>query len=369
LSGVRSWLDDSAVFTWPGALLVALVAALLVAFVFFASTSGAAFAPFNPAWDGTSDFREGIETNSSVTLTTATDTARYGTVEANDTVAFVLAPGRPYGPDDVERVRGFLDRGGTLVVMENFGTPGTALLQDVGASATVDGRLIRDEQNHDRAPTMPVATNVTDHPLTSGVDQLTLNYASAVEPGGATVLVRTSEFAYLTEDESVDLDDDTELTAAPVATVESVGAGTVVVVSDPSIVINVMLERPDNEAFLQGLYGGDGQVLVDRSHAAGLPPLTRLVLLFRGSALLQVLVGGLGIAAVAVAADRRLALRSRLPVRTERRRAEEPASTMTDAERAAYLRSRHPDWADERVDRLIAAFNRRDPERDGESES
>lgn len=360
---VLSWFRDRGGINWPGVLLAALAVALLAGLVFFASTSSVAFGPFNPAWDGTSDFREQVADDPDTALLTARNTERYDTVDANGTVAFVVAPDQAYGPDDVDRVRGFLERGGTLVVMENFEPPGNELLQDIGANASVDGRLVRDEQRHDEAPTMPVATNVTEHRLTDGVDQLTLNYASVVEPDGATVLVRTSEFAYLTEDEGVELDDDTELVAAPVATVEPAGNGTVVAVSDPSILINVMLQRPDNDAFLQGLSGGADRVLADFSHAAGFPPVTRAVLFFRDSALSQVLLGGLGIAVVGLLAERRgRAVTARLPIPAVRRRpgGERSPPTMTAEEREAYLRRRHPDWDDERIRRLITAFNRGD---------
>jgi len=369
--GMRLLYDRRQGINWPGVLLVALGVAAACGLVFFAATSTAAFGPFNVNWDGTSEFRGQVAADTD--LTTMVDADRYGSVDANSTVAFVVAPDREYDTADAARIRQFLDDGGTLVVLENFAPAGNALLEDVGATARVDGRLVRDEQEYADAPTMPVATNVTEHPLTGGVDQLTLNYASVVEPGESTVLIRTSEFAYLTEDESVELDDDTELVSAPVATVESVGAGRVVTVSDPSILINVMRDRPDNEQFLRGLYAGADTVLLDRSHADGIPALASAVLLLRRSWLVQAVVGGLGLGLLAWVAEGGgllSRLRSLAPGARERHAAATaPLSTMSEAERVSYLRERHPDWDEDRIRRVITAFNGGDAKGEGERHS
>lgn len=366
------WRADG--IDWPRVLLLALAGALLVSVVFFASTSSAAFDPFHSGWDGTSEFRQQVSDEQDVSITYPTDTTHYEEVEPEGTVAFVIAPDESYDGGDADRVRQFVESGGTLVVLENFGQAGNALLGDVGATASVDGRLVRDEQHHDRAPTMPVATEVENHTSTRGVDQLTLNYGSVVEPGNATVLVRTSEFAYLVESEETGLDDDTELAASPVATAEPVGAGTVVVVSDPSLVTNIMMERPDNAAFVEGLYVGAEQVLIDRSHATSLPPLTQAVLAFRGSALLQALVGIVGVVAVALFADSRFRpsrylSRALDAVRGEQLASEQPLSSLSDAERTAYLQQRYPDWEEKRIQRVITAFKEGAAKREGERET
>lgn len=360
---VRTWLWDGNSPDWPRVLLIGLAAAVLIALGIVGATSATAFGPYNPSWDGASDLREQVETTPDIDSEFLSDTGRYDTVDPNRTVAFVIAPDTSYDVTESARVQAFVEGGGTLVVLENFGGSGGDLLADVGAQARFDGRILRDERNHFRAPTMPVATGVANHTLTEGVDQLTLNFATAVEPGNATVLVRTSEFAYLAESPSSELDDEDELAAYPVATVEPVGSGAVVVVGDPSITINVMLEQPDNAAFLAGLYEQTDRVLFDISHAEGLPPLTSALLLVRGSALVQVLVGGFGIAGVALLARWRIRPRlrralARLPVGNWQHQREDVAAAMDDAERAAYLRRRHPEWDEERIERVMTALKR-----------
>jgi hypothetical protein len=364
-----SWFTHRDGIDWPRVLLAALSCTVIVAVGVVGATSATAFGPYNPSWDGASDLREQVTTETAVEGEFVSETSRYQEVDPEGTVAFVIAPDNTYDPTESEHVRQFVENGGMLVVLENFGDSGNALLGDIGADARVDGDLLRDERNNFQAPTMPIATGVENHTLTSGVDQLTLNYATAVQPGNATVLVRTSEFAYLVENEDEELDDDDELAAYPVATVEDLGSGTVVVVGDPSITINAMLDQPDNTAFLRGLYTRGDRALFDISHNEGLPPLTTAVLTVRESALLQIVLGGLGIVGLALLSGRpvrhrirqlfaRHSVLRRFHVGLTDHREQPPI--MSDDDRATYLRQQYPDWDEQRINRVIAALNRTD---------
>lgn len=364
---IREWLTDRDGADWPRVLLVSLAVTLALGIGVVAATSSTAFGPYNPSWDGATDLRERVEADPGTESELLRETDRYDDLDANATVAFVIAPDDPYEGEDADRVRRFVERGGTLVVLENFGTSGNALLADVDAQARTDGRLLRDERHHYRGPPMPIATGVENHTYTEGVDRLTLNYATAVDPGNATVLVRTSEYAYLgdEDDELDELDEDDELAAYPVATVEDVGDGRVIVVGDPSVTINAMLDQPDNEAFLRGLAADEERAVFDLSHAGGLPPLAAAALTLRETPLLQVVVGALSIGLVAAVSRRGVGgvgdrlpsgIRNRLPEWVARSDASGP--TMSDAERRAFLRRRHPEWDEARIDRVMGALNR-----------
>lgn len=370
------WFRDGSRLDWSRVLLVALSVTVFAAVLVAGATSTAAFGPYNPAWDGTSDLRQDIETEPGTDSELVRDTERYDAVDPNGTTAFVIAPEESYSAADAERVRQFVEQGGTLVVLENFGASGNELLAAVGADARADGVLLRDERHYYRGPTMPVATDVEPHPLTGDAEQLTLNYASAVEPGEATVLVRTSEYAYRDTNRDGELTDGDQLGPHPVATVEPVGDGQVVAVGDPSIAVNAMVGEPDNAAFLQGAYADSDRVLIDLSHTEELPPLTAAMLTIRETALLQVGIGILGIAGIAGVARFGVApihdrVRRPLARRFGRYSSDEalavdPVADLGDEHRAAVLRERHPDWDDERVQRVIAALNRSGSKREDE---
>ncbi|SEP93259.1 DUF4350 domain-containing protein [Natrinema salaciae] len=364
MSWHRGLLGEGGRTDWPRVLLLALAVTVLVALGTVAATSSTAFGPYNPSWDGSSTFRADVADDPGVERHLVRDTTRYDELPANETVAIVVSPTDSYDGADAERLEAFVAEGGTLVVLENFGEPGNALLAAVGADARADGQLLRDERHHFRGPTMPVATSVENHTLTTGVDQLTLNYATAVEPGNATVLASTSDFAYLGPEED-DLDEEDNLRSYPVATVENVSEGRVVVVGDPSITINAMYDEPDNAAFVRGLYADADHVIVDRSHGAELPPLSAAVLTIRGSPLLQLVVGTAGIGLVAVASRVRTrtaleAAQSRLPARFRPAGSHDARPSgpgLSDAERAEYLRRRHPDWDEDQIQRVMGALN------------
>jgi hypothetical protein len=341
----------------PRALLVALVVATLLGLVVAASTSSAAFGLYNPGWEGTSELRT-VADETDTETTVLQNTTGYRSA-GPDSVAVVLAPDRGYTDQEAAKIRAFLDRGGTLVVAEDVGTGGNELLAAVGASARVNGTLLRDERYNYRSPAMPVARNVTaNQSLTRGVDRLTLNYGSVVEPGdeNTTVLARSSGFAYLDTNDNGELDGDERLASRPVATVERVGEGRVVVVSDPSLFINTMLERSGNRRFARNLLGSEDRLLLDFSHTADLPPLTLVMVTVRNTPLLQTLVGFL---AVGIVGAWGAGLFGRLGAVVARVRDERPADAapVTEADLVDYLRDQHPEWDESRIRRIAQGIS------------
>ncbi|ELY62804.1 DUF4350 domain-containing protein [Natrinema versiforme] len=364
MSWHRGVLGDGSRIDWPRVLLLALTVTMLVALGTVAATSSSSFGLYNPSWDGTSDLRGAAEDDPTVESHLLRDTAEYEELPANDTVAFVISPDEPYEGEDAERIQEFVANGGTLVVLENFGEPGNSLLANLETEARVDGQLLRDERHHFRGPTMPVATNVENYTFTSGVDQLTLNYGTTVNPGNATVLVSTSDFAYLGPEED-NLDEQDELRSYPVATVENISSGQVVVIGDPSITINTMYGQPDNAAFVRGLYADANHVVFDRSHGAAVPPLMGALLTIRDSPVFQLLVGTIGIGLVMILSQVRVrsaleTFQSHLPARfrsAESRAHGLDGPGLSDSERAEYLRRHHPDWDEEQIQRVTTALN------------
>jgi hypothetical protein len=338
-----------------------------------ASTSGVAFGAYNPAWDGTADLRGVAATNGESTVTLST--TPYTQQQPSETIAVVLAPTESYSPTDIAAIRQFIRDGGTLLIADNFGpttdtTPeGNDLLEAVGATARFDGALLRDEQEYDRSPALPITDAVSPHPYTQGVDELVLNYGTAVTPNGATPLVETSSFAYLDRNRSGSLDGNETLQQYPVVTVEAVGDGQVVAVSDPSIFINSMLERGDNAQFAAALFQAHERTILDYSTSSGNPPLSVLLLIFQNSAVAQALVGGIGMG-VLWGVSGRIAVRSWLQtigagvargpltryVTADDRSPAVQTPPLTEAELRAYLEQRYPEWEEDRVRRVVAGI-------------
>jgi len=338
-------------FEWPlpRVLLAALTGAVVVALLVGAGTSSASLGAYNTGWDGTSQVSAAAEASGTST-TVARNVSSYADTEPDGTLAVVLSPDDRYGPA-AGTVGSFVRSGGTLLVAEDYGSGGNELLRAVGADARVDGRPLRDEERAGPSPAFPRAAVNSSHPVTRGVDTLVLNHGTVVEPGNATVVANSSSFSYLDGNRNRTLDDSETLRARPVVTVEDVGNGTVIVVSDPSVFLNSMQERGDNAAFLTGLVSRHETVLLDVSHTRSVPPLVALQLALRDSPLGIVLVGVLSIGAVlALLSDRRL------PRLRDRGRSGVDAATLSRSDVLTVLRNRHPEWDEDRIQRVTRSL-------------
>jgi hypothetical protein len=327
-------------------LIAGLVIAIVVTGIWGASTSVPAYGAYNPDWDGGSSLR--AEANSVGTSPyIATEVSDYEDVTPNQTIAVILSPDRRHDDADVNRIRQFVQDGGTLIVAEDFGSHTNPLLQRLNLSTRVDGRPLRDERNYYRSPDLAVATDIAESNLTNGTERLTLNHGAALQPNGSQVLVQTSPFAYLDTNRNASLDDAESMQRYPVVTVEQLGEGQTIVVSDPSIFINAMVERPGNEQLVRALLSERTTMLLDYSHTGSVPSLVVARLELERSSALQGLVGLALIGALIIVS-------SRLPtVRAIRKSpSEEVPQPSREAVRQRIAR-RHPQWDSDRLDRVL----------------
>ncbi|HET6611502.1 MAG TPA: DUF4350 domain-containing protein [Kofleriaceae bacterium] len=185
------------------------------------SETGADYATDNRGWNGLSTFVAlcrglGLEVVS---------TSAFNWKEIEDGDVLVLF--YPTGSIPGSEIATFVRDGGHLVIADDFGTAGKLLARlgilrrpaDVAAGAPHYAAL----------PYAPIARATGDHPLAHGIDHLVTNHPAALAGGG------TSVFA-LPGDQGVVIAAD-------------FGRGRVVAISDPSMVINRMLELSDNLQF------------------------------------------------------------------------------------------------------------------------
>ncbi|ADE04395.1 DUF4350 domain-containing protein [Haloferax volcanii] len=288
---------------YPHLLVAALLVAMLVGVGVGAGTSSSTYGAFNAAWDGGSGVR-GVAADAGAETEVVYNTTEYDAVDPAPagSVAFVISPERGYTDAEAARIEAFVRAGGTVVVADDFRPHGNDLLARLGASARIDRTPLRDDRHQYKSGALPVATRVAADPLTRNVTQLSLNHPATVTANESTVLVRSSNFSYLDRDDDGELDDDETLQSHPVVTRERLGAGDVVVVSDPSVFINAMLDRPDNRAFATALVSDRATVVLDFSHAEERPPLQVALRALRDSGALQLLFGVVAAGAVALVA-------------------------------------------------------------------
>ena len=359
-------------YSAPTLFVLAFAAVLGVALVVAASTSTTAFGAYNSAWDGTAELRS-VADSTGADSQLVTNTSAYSDHSPATTIALILAPDQPYRDQETARIGQFVRQGGTLVVADERPTQTNTFLTALGADARIDGQPLRDTHHYYRSPAAPIVRNVSAHPVTANVSAFTLNHGTAVTPHSATVLARTSGYAYLDTNGNEEPDQTERLTNYPIITVEQVGEGQVIVVGDPSLFINTMLDRTDNRQFVHNLFGAHKQVLLDYSHTASIPPLMQVVLAVRHSSLLQFLCGLGGVLAIAFLVTQpnsfplvRKHLRAlyQWPWATRstsdrESNTGEPAAPVTDDDLVEHLRTQYPKWNNERLQRIVAA--RRQP--------
>ena len=282
---------------FPWILLVGLAIVLVITVGYAGATSTAAFGPYTTTWEGTTELRSMADDSGSLVI--ARNTTAYGSVSANESIAIIMAPDERYTAEEVAHVQEFLSNGGTVLVAHSSATPTNDILASLGAEARIDGDPLRDETEYDASPHFPLAYPAGDHPLTDDVESISLNHGSAVTTdGNVTTLLESSPYAYLDRDRTQRLSEDEELDIHAVATIASIGDGSVIVVSDPSVFINVMLDRQDNRVFLHGLVASHETVVYDTTKTSDLPPLSLAVLVVREFAILQFLLGTIAIGGI-----------------------------------------------------------------------
>jgi hypothetical protein len=333
--------------TYPRLLLAALVVVVISSGFVGLTTSETAFGSYNPAWDGASEVRT-LAANTGAQTEIVRETSAYTGQSGSGTTALVVSPTEAYSDRDSERIAAFVRGGGTLVVASDFDDQTNPLLADLGVTARFDGRLIRDERRYYRSPALAVAPNVNDTEVTADVSRLTLNHGTAIDTGAnSTIVVNTSGYAYFDTNRNGALDDAEELAERPVVVRESVGEGTVVAVSDPSIFINSMLDVSDNRAFARNLVS-DETVLFDYSHRSGIPPVVAVVLTIADSPLLQFLS-----ITVLVGISAALWRSNRIPLPwTESSSPEIGDVGPSETELLDRVTARHPEWDESRVERV-----------------
>jgi len=243
------------------ALAVAFLAVSLIAPALSTTTD---FSIYNSGWNGTSQLA--IATYN---LGLFAPTLRLQETDTEMTVAhlgfeeleldplsdslIVIGPSQGFSDGDAEVVDRFVRGGGVLLLADDFGT-GNELLEKIGATSRFSNRLLMDLA-FDRRAEFSVCFTFVPGPLTRNVTTLLLNYPTSISVGSASVDVS----AYSSVASWLDMDEDREMDVGeprgpfPLLAQEPLENGTIILLSDPSVLINGMQDELDNAMFASNL--------------------------------------------------------------------------------------------------------------------
>lgn len=246
------------------------------------------FSLFNRQWNGASGLADDLQSRgalqSSYGLAFGQDDGAivaYRSLEAAQVrsgaaTILILGPSVGPTPDEVVHLRAFVQGGGQLLIADDFG-PGNAFLEGIGAATRIDGRPVRD-LSYSRQPTFVVTRDMAATSLSVGVDHVVLGNPSFLVPGPqAQVLASTGPSAWAeTKRDGIHTLDEPE-GDLPWMVVEPVGRGSVLVLSDPSLLINGMADLGSNRV-LQGnivdwAVAQDRRIVWDEAHRSYADPV------------------------------------------------------------------------------------------------
>jgi len=271
------------------------MASLAVVVTLWILPSATEFSSSNSSWNGMQMARElfAMRAVSSLEVLPA---------QAQGTGLVVIAA-VPLSPADLNALTQYAERGGILIVMDNTGLA-NPLLERLGLEARVNGQTLLDPLFNFRNRRLPKITDLTG-PATGGVRSLIFNHPTAISnPARMTVMARSSRVSFLDTSGNARRDRDTPHGPFPVAAYQRVGLGSLVLISDSSLLLNSMLELGDNRRFMRNLFqlAGDGaKIYLDEVHLPREPLDVAKYALARLRAVLKAPLIGLTAAALGLA--------------------------------------------------------------------
>ena len=266
------------------ALIAAIVIVALLISVPILNTTKEDFSTYNTAWNGASDAKT-LASSDGYTTSSVLALSEIGT--SGHGVLFMLNPNSSVGfsASDASTLQSFVRNGGVLVLANNFGN-GNAVLSGLGVlgEARFNGSLLEDNVSKGVDAALPLITDVTASGLTAGVHELYFNYGTALDVSGTnvTVLARSAPTSYLLAPGGGNATVNATTGAHPVLATLDYGNGRIVLLSDPSVFSNDMLDQADNQQLLTSMFanltGGNTAVpiMFDESHFAS-PPVFSLL--------------------------------------------------------------------------------------------
>jgi len=233
-------------------------ALFVVALVLWIYPSSTDFANSNTHWNGMSDASREFH------IRPLTDVGGVPS-ESRGTVVLVIHSRLPQ-PGHLQAIRRFVEGGGVLILLDNFGS-GNDVLTVLGSAIRFSGRLLADPLFNLKSSRLPRILDFAPSPLTVGVEELVFNHATVLTGTNTTQAAATSSaVSYLALNPTGQREEGAPRGPFPVLALEPHKEGYVVAVSDSSILINSMLVQADNRRLFRnavGLAGANARIFLD----------------------------------------------------------------------------------------------------------
>lgn len=236
---------------------IALVIMLAVAMWFFPSNDD--FRVDNPFWNGLTDVSASCPAASLESL------SHLPSLPGDSTL--IVIPYTDFTAAELEELERFVERGGTLVLADDYGF-GNKVLDYVGLEARFSEGVLLDQMFYYKNERFPRIFHVASSSVTGNIESLVFNHATCldnVRSGDALAL--SSSFSFIDLNDNKEWDDGEPSGPLPVIAGFDLGEGQVILVSDPSLFINSMESMDGNSAFIENIANlTPAGVYIDQSH-------------------------------------------------------------------------------------------------------
>ncbi|MCU0799999.1 MAG: hypothetical protein MUC62_10070 [Candidatus Thermoplasmatota archaeon] len=356
-------------------LLVMGLGALLLVMALFVPvlSSNADFSIYNTGWNGCSSLGRTVYGTGTFmpTIDVSGSTEEYVVhtslpdietkLEPLESALLFLGPDSPFSKEEGGFVHRFLIRGGLVLLADDFGS-GSGLLSMLNTTTTISGQRMV-SLAFEKSGDFSVASDMAVHPVTEGVSMVLLNHPSTIVPSPlARALVNSSHSSWLDIDADDRLDTDEPKGPFPLLTIEPYGRGELMVLSDPSIMINQM-QGPMNGSILVRnivayLASGRKVLVMDETHRDLTNPVHVLNVYVNNISpwMKGVMIGGSVVLFVVMGSSLPARSKERMERLLKKLLGGETPRSLTVDEMFEDVRKRHPDWDRRTLARIRASI-------------
>ena len=219
------------------------------------------FMASNTKWNGIYNFSGEFEADNTDSLEALSDSPQ--------NVVLIAIPYQDYTAEELAQIKQFVDAGGSLLLMDDYGY-GNNILGYLGVVTRFAASPLLDPLFNFRNQNLPRITDFSSQVKESKIEVVMFNHATALTGvPESTGIAWSSSASFLDLNENGVLDQGELKGPFAVAAEFRLGQGRLALVSDPSIILNAMVDRDDNYQFMRYLTRdpeGQREIVVDISH-------------------------------------------------------------------------------------------------------
>ena len=246
-------------------LVVIIVVLVSVASIWF-YPSVQAFMASNTEWNGINKFCNDFNVQNTDSLTALPDAPQQDVL--------ITIPYLAYSPDQLMQMEQFVESGGKLILMDDFGF-GNSFLEYAGIPARFDNIPLLDPLFNYKNEYFPRILTFNSSITVTGIQVIVFDHGTALSGvSQSQALAWSSNMSFLDNNKNGNVDSNDPKGPFVVAADYSLGKGTVDLVSGPSLIMNAVPGANDNNAFLTYLINSNGTpdtVLFDRANMPNAP--------------------------------------------------------------------------------------------------